>query len=183
MRANSTRTYRNLFNYLCLMSICLLLVGALQASTVTPVAFEPNRGQTSAPVEFISRNSGYTAFLAPSKVMLNLRGAEKPIGLRFIDAMPGVVLEPLQAQARVSNYLIGPDTKNWRTGVPHYSRVRYRSVYPGIDVEFYGNDDNLEFDFIIAPGADPSQIKLGFDGTGKLTVNQQGALRKNLTMP
>ena len=81
--------------------------------------------------------------------------------------------EPLAAR---SHYLRGRDPRNWRTGVPHYGRVRYTEVYPGIDVEYYGTASAFEFDFIVTPAADPDQIRLQFDGARQIEVDNQGDL-------
>ena len=63
-----------------------------------------------------------------------------------------------------SNYFIGNDPTKWRTNVPQFSKVKYAGVYPGIDLVFYGNQRNLEYDFVVAPGADPTRIALDVEG-------------------
>ena len=71
-----------------------------------------------------------------------------------------------------SNYFIGNDPKKWRTNVPTYARVKYQGVYPGVDLVYYGNQGGqLEFDFVVAPGADPNQIKLSFAGADGIRVD------------
>ena len=75
-----------------------------------------------------------------------------------------------------ANYLIGNDPKNWRTNVNTYGKVRYEGVYPGIDVLYYGNQRQLEYDFVVAPGSDPARIRLGFEGARKMRVEANGAL-------
>src|SRR5438105_1891527 len=67
--------------------------------------------------------------------------------------------------AGTSNYFIGRDPKKWRTNIPNYAKVRFEDVYPGVDLVYYGNQQQLEYDFVVAPGADPSAIRLGFSGT------------------
>jgi uncharacterized repeat protein (TIGR01451 family) len=74
------------------------------------------------------------------------------------------------------NYLLGNDRAAWRTNVPTYARVRYGAVYPGIDVVYYGNQGELEYDFVLAPGADPAAIALAWDGAEALTVDERGDL-------
>ena len=61
------------------------------------------------------------------------------------------------------NYFYGRDPENWTTGRSLYQRVEYQNVYPGVEVVFYGNPQELEFDFVVQPGADPGQIRIGFD--------------------
>ena len=80
-----------------------------------------------------------------------------------------------------SNYFIGNDPAKWRTNVPTYAKVRYENVYPGIDLVYYGNQRQLEYDFVVAPGADPRAIRLAFqsrdrEGAGALRIDGQGDL-------
>ena len=75
-----------------------------------------------------------------------------------------------------ANYLIAPDPKNWVTNVPLYQRVRYAGVYPGVDLLYYGKQGRLEYDFVVAPGADARQIKMRIAGAEKLSVTRDGAL-------
>jgi hypothetical protein len=82
----------------------------------------------------------------------------------------------VQRLANTSNYLNGSDAKKWRTNVAHYARVNYKSVYPGIDMVYYGTGQKLEYDFLVAPGADPNRIKLNFDGANSVRVNRSGDL-------
>jgi hypothetical protein len=79
-------------------------------------------------------------------------------------------LEPTGA---VSNYLIGSDRTKWRSGIPQYRRLQVNGVYDGIDLVFYGHGRDLEYDFVLAPGADPNQIRLAFDGAGPLRVDRE----------
>jgi hypothetical protein len=76
-----------------------------------------------------------------------------------------------------SNYFIGNDPKKWRKNVPHYAKVRYEEVYPGIDLVFYGNQSQWEFDFIVAPGADPDVIRLAFEGADEIDIDKEGHLK------
>jgi hypothetical protein len=79
-------------------------------------------------------------------------------------------------QDSTSNYFLGNDPSNWRTSVPNYGRARYRSVYPGVDLVYYGQDGNLEYDWIISPAADPQRIRLSFDGADQVRLDKQGGL-------
>ena len=79
-------------------------------------------------------------------------------------------------QVSTSNYFVGNDPSKWRTSVPNYGRVRYTGVYPGIDLVYYGHDGNLEYDWIVSPGADPRRIRLSFDGADRLRIDKQGDL-------
>ncbi|MGH9837979.1 MAG: SBBP repeat-containing protein [Blastocatellia bacterium] len=75
-----------------------------------------------------------------------------------------------------ANYFLGNDPTQWRTNVPSYAKVRYEAVYPGVDLVYYGNQRQLEYDFIVAPGVDPAVIRLGFTGAEKLEVGADGEL-------
>jgi len=75
-----------------------------------------------------------------------------------------------------SNYYSGNDPAKWRTNVPSYAKVRYEDVYPGVDLVYYGNQRQLEYDFVVAPGADPSRISLEFAGADRIEVDDRGDL-------
>ena len=75
-----------------------------------------------------------------------------------------------------SHYLIGSDPAKWRTNVPTYAKVGYEDVYPGVDLVYYGNQGQLEYDFVVAPGADPRVITLAFDGAREVHIDARGEL-------
>jgi hypothetical protein len=105
---------------------------------------------------------------APMKqavVRMKLEGANPSPAIDGIEKLPGIV-----------NYFLGNDSAKWRTKIPTYAKVQYKEAYPGIDVAYYGNQGKLEYDFIVAPGADPSRIKLAFDGASEITVADSGDL-------
>jgi len=82
--------------------------------------------------------------------------------MKLLGAEPGAIVSGLNELPGKSNYFIGKDPKKWRTGVSNFSKVKYRGVYPGVDLIYYGNQGQLEYDFMVAPGADPNQIALEF---------------------
>jgi hypothetical protein len=92
---------------------------------------------------------------------MKLRGANRAAAVSGEDVLPGK-----------SNYFIGNDPKKWHNNVPTYGKVKYAGVYPGIDLVYYGNQRQLEYDFIVAPGADPQRIQ--FDVTGARSVRRDG---------
>jgi Beta-propeller repeat len=146
-----------------------------------PLAFEPNVGQVAQPVRFLARGSGYGLFLTPSEAVLSLparRGTKnsRPVAMQFAGANPSVALEGTQTLPGHSNYFIGNDPSRWLHDVSHFSRVRYSSLYSGIDLDFYGREGRLEYDFEVAPGADPRQIELQFQGTDALQIAKNGDL-------
>lgn len=151
----------------------------LAAHSQILLGFEPNVGQSDAQVKFLFRGRRYTMFLAPSAAVWVLNGATKPAALRmcFVGGNPATRLTGLDQLAGKSNYFVGNDTAKWRTNVPHYARVRYQAVYPGIDLVFYqGPLGHLEYDFVITPGADPGAITLTFEGSRKLELDARGDL-------
>jgi hypothetical protein len=174
-----------------------------------PLSFEANRGQTDDRVKFLARAGGYTLFLTSTEAVLQLRSAvsgvrnKEPVPAKRRSANRGAAIR--NAQSTVlrtklvganrnahasgldelpgkSNYFIGNDPKRWRTNIPTYAKVKFAAVYPGIDVVYYGTQGRqMEYDFVVAAGADPKTIKLSFAGTEKLKVDGQGdlALRLN----
>lgn len=147
-----------------------------------PLAFEPNVGQVDPRVSYLSRGDGYTLFLTDDGMTLALArgdssGGRAALHARFVGAEPATSTALLERQAGVSHYLIGNDASAWRRDVPLGGRVRYRNIYPGVDVEFYGTDQRqLEYDFVVAPGADYRQIELAFDGGEALRLDATGQL-------
>jgi RHS repeat-associated protein len=81
-----------------------------------------------------------------------------------------------ERQPGISNYIRGNDPAQWRSGVPHYAKVQYDQVYPGIDLVYYGNPQQLEYDLVVAPGADPGQIRLSFEGVDGMRIDDEGNL-------
>jgi len=91
--------------------------------------------------------------------------------MRLVGANPHPKVTPLEELPGKSNYFLGNDPSKWRTNVRNYARVRYEQVYPGIDLVFYGNQGQLEFDFIVAPGANPRAITLSFPTADELELD------------
>ena len=167
-----------------------------------PLSFEANAGQTSSQVKFLSRGQGYTLFLtrraeavlvlaesprkrtpapptdklsalvkpqpeaaSPAVLRMKLVGAKRTPRVEGLDEFPGK-----------ANYFVGNDPKKWRTNVPMYAKVRAHAVYPGVDLVYYGNQRQLEHDFIVAPGADPGAITMVVEGAERLSLDAQGDL-------
>ena len=89
---------------------------------------------------------------------------------------PAPAVAGLEPQPGISNYILGNDPAKWRSGVPHYAKVQFDQVYPGIDLVFYGNPQQLEYDLVVAPGADPGQIRLSFEGVDGMRIDGEGNL-------
>ncbi len=162
-----------------------------------PLSFEANQGQTDPNVKFISRGKGYTFFLLPTEATLIFPRSERSssrtahqgsetagrdgsidsqLKIRFVGSNPMPQIKGLDEFASKVNYILGNDPKAWQPNISSYAKVRYESVYQGIDVVYYGNQRNLEYDFVIAPGADPRQIKLNFVGADTLEKDANGDL-------
>lgn len=153
-----------------------------------PLAFEANRGQTDAGVDFLARGSGYGIFVTPSEAVLTLkRSTEAATGTEAAEPAPGVLRMQVlggdpaaQAFSRDAlpgkvNHLVG-DRSEWKTGIPTFGKVGYSGIYPGVDMVYYGGKGGLEYDFVVAPGADPSAISLGFAGTDSVRLADNGDL-------
>jgi uncharacterized protein (TIGR03437 family) len=156
-----------------------------------PLSFEPNQGQAASAVQFLSRGSGYALFLAPGQAVLNLeRPQPAPVPaagptpkaasvdvlrMSLIGANAKAIAVGLAPLPGVVSYFIGNDPKNWRSGIPTYGKVNYAQIYPGVDLVFYGNQRQLEYDFVVAPGADPGPIAWRIDGASA-RVDAEGNL-------
>ena len=139
-----------------------------------PLSFEP-AGKAN---EFLVRGGGYRLLLAPSVTTIALKGQDRESLVRMELAganaqAEGVELCELPGKR---NYLIGNDSSKWRTNVPTYSQVRYEEVYPGISLTYYGNQGRLEYDFLVAPGADPRQISFKLDRRVRPHISSSGDL-------
>jgi len=146
-----------------------------------PLSFEENRGQTDARVKFLSHGSDYSIRLAPSEVLLNLRSAgrarhESAVRMSFPGAQASPVMAGIERQDAISSYFIGNNPAKWVTGAPNFGRVRYGELYHGVDVAFYGHQGQLEYDFMVAPGANPRAIRLQFDGVEGIHLDRAGDL-------
>jgi hypothetical protein len=153
--------------------------------------FEANVGQFDSRVDFLSRGYGYTLFLTASGLRLDLanRGENHsvhsvPLGrgtlaIRFVDANRNPSVHTLAELRGRTNYFHGKEPSAWRTGIPHYSRVEYHNVFPGINVAYHSRSGELEYDFHVAAGADPGAIALDLQGPERIWLNSAGALVLN----
>jgi len=167
-----------------------------------PLHFEPNHGQTDEQVSFLARGSGYALFLTATESVLVLQRGEKVrsgdglsrgnsatprwsgspevLRMRFLGANPHPAIEGREVLPGRSHYFIGNDPKKWLTDVPHYARVDYKDVYPGVSLAYYGNQSRLEYDFVVGPGGDPRQIRFGFEGADAMHLDAAGNLLLSL---
>lgn len=139
-----------------------------------PLLFESYAAQGDAP-HYVARASGYTLHLAEGGVDILAGEGEARVGLRW-EGGNTAAISAEEPQATRVNYLTGADRRAWRTGQPTFARVRYRNVYDGVDLLFYGQRRHLEYDFVVAPGGDPGVIALRFAGARSLSVDAAGDL-------
>ena len=166
---------------------------------MVPLSFEANEGQTDRQVQFLSKGSGYSLFLTGTEAVMALRAPSEAessrsaaprahrhvtspsnrgavLRMQLLGSNPATRSTGLDKLPGKSNYFIGNDSKQWRTNVSNYGKVRFDGVYPGVDLVYYGNQQQLEYHFVVAAGADPSAITLGFAGAERLQIDSQGEL-------
>jgi concanavalin A-like lectin/glucanase superfamily protein/beta-propeller repeat-containing protein/slime mold repeat-containing protein len=165
-----------------------------------PLGFEPNRGQSHPDVRFLSRGQGYSFYLTANEAVLTLSKPSKPvhsslskspalrqsrpprpsrqavIRIRPLAANPAPEITGTELLPGKSNYFIGSDRQKWIRDIPQYAGVRYKGVYPGVDMLFHGLRHRLEYDFLLSPGADPGVIRLAFEGVKKVSFDHEGNL-------
>jgi hypothetical protein len=162
-----------------------------QAYDKLPISFEVNTGQVASQVQYFSRGSGYSLFLTSDGAVLSLT---KPaavtadsasasgntsgvaLALKLVGSNPHASVSGEDQLPGASNYLIGDDPSQWHTNVANYGQVAYQNVYPGVNLVYYGNQQQLEYDFVLAPGADPGSIRFAVQGADSLSLDAQGNL-------
>ena len=166
-----------------------------------PLSFEPNHGHADGRVKFLSRTGGYTLFLTGDEAVLAFNGkkmntdktkiastaqtvrsgmAEPKSGgvlrMKLRNANAAAKVTGVDELAGRSNYFIGNNPAKWRSNVPTYAKVKYEGIYSGIDLVYYGNQRQLEYDFIVAPGADPRRIGFDIRGAKRIRRDAKGGL-------
>jgi hypothetical protein len=155
-------------------------------SSKTQIYFEHNEGQVSSRVLYLSRAFGYSLFLTSNAATVVLpRSVDLRSGspsasvfrLRFVGANPQADVTGIEELPGKSSYFSGPDRKSWHASIPHYAKVKYSGIYPGIDLIFYESGGELEYDFVAAPGANLQAIHVRIEGvSAKLTPEGDIAL-------
>jgi len=161
-----------------------------------PLSFEANQGQTDAAVKFLSRGSGYTLFLTSDEAVFSVHADKakrstldrQPLGaqseittsevvrMKLVKANPAAKVTGAEQLPGASNYFLGNDPAKWRSDVPTYAKVKYEGIYSGIDLVYYGNQRQLEYDFVVAPGADPHRIAFDLRGAKHILQSANGDL-------
>jgi uncharacterized repeat protein (TIGR01451 family) len=166
-----------------------------EAYAKMPLSFEANHGQTVPQVKFLSRHSASDLYLTSTEAVLVLKSPQPKkqqkenladvqqinqpasvLRLKVLGANPTAPVEGLDPLPGKSNYFKGNDASQWQTAIPNYTKVQYSDIYKGINLIYYGNQRQLEYDFVVASGADPNTIKLAFDGARKLRIDANGDL-------
>lgn len=168
-----------------------------------PLSFEPNQGQADPQVKFLSRGDGYNLSLSSSEAVLSLQGTmtcsqpsrasaierlinksrpcvasyDSVLRISLLGGDPNALGTGEDELPGKSSYFMGSDSSKWHTNIANYRKVQYRDVYPGIDLVYYGNQRQLEHDFVVSPGADPGNIRLRFTGAKRMDVDRNGNLK------
>jgi Beta-propeller repeat len=163
---------------LAVSSLCHAEVGAPYGRL--PMAFELNQGQTDPAVHFLARGQGYGLYLTSKEAVLSLRApssqSDTVVRMQIAGVSSHARVSGADELPGVSNYFVGNDPGHWHTNIPNYAKVKYSGVYPGVDLVYYGNQQSLEYDFVVAPGANADVIALDFKGVRGLRVSEAGDL-------
>ena len=157
--------------------LALIANGAVLAANppkdAVPLFFIANRGQAPPAVRFMATGSGLTAYFSPGEALFRVAG--RSVHMQFEQANPSPRIEGMERLPGHANFLIGAK-RDWRPDVPLYGAVAYRELYPGIDMLYRGEGRDLKSEFVVAPGADPSRIRVRYAGAGSVRVGEDGAL-------
>lgn len=154
---------------------------ARRAFAQMPLSFEANRGQVDARSEFLARGEGFTLFLTQKGAVFDLEAPARSRKAQRTARRVAVALDPVGAnpaprvvgghrRAGTTSYFLGNDPSHWQRDVPTFDRVRYRDLYPGIDMVFHGARSGAEYDFVVAPGSDPARIGYRLRGTDGIRI-------------
>jgi IPT/TIG domain/Beta-propeller repeat len=145
------------------------------AAYASAIVFEENLGQADLKARFLARGQGYVLFLTPRGAVLALATAHTALRMRWHGGREAAIAGEGLLEAK-SHYLLGSDPKRWHPNVPAFERVRYGSVYPGVDLFYYGREGELEYDLVLAPGAELRQVVMDLSGALGLRVDDRGDL-------
>jgi len=151
------------------LPLCMPATGLRDASLLTRL---PLRFEASA-TGFIARGTRYSVTLDRTGSAITI--GKTSVRMHLLGAST-VRMEPVEPIAGTTNYFIGDDPRAWKTSVPGYGRVLYRSPFPGIDLAYYGHEGSLEYDFIVSPGANPSKIEFEVLGAKRAWMTDEGDL-------
>jgi hypothetical protein len=152
---------------------CAAALAAAPSLDRVPLRFEENRGQFGPAVRYVARAGEFHLQLTDRGPAFYV-GARR-VEMRMVHANPAPKIDALEQLGAQTNYLVG-NRKDWRTGVANYARLRYHAIYPGVDMVYYGNGGQLEYDFVMQAGANPDAIRMEFTGAESVSVTPEGDL-------
>lgn len=168
---------------LCFLIICQLLIAPakLRGSTTRPGTshLEPNRGQAPEWAEYVFSGRSYGALIDGDTLVVRAKDANRrmtEVWLQFEGTLPTLQAEPAEILESRTNYLLGSDPSRWITDIPQYRRVRYKKLYPAVDLLYDGSGEALEYQLRLFPGADPNRICLRIDSHYRVHLDNRGAL-------
>jgi hypothetical protein len=153
----------------------ILITACFGANRGLPLVFEPNHGQAPPQARFLAAQDNYSILLMERELVLKPRDAS-PVTVRFLGATRPRAIQGQEPTSGVSNYIFGFDQSQWHTNIPNFASVRYAGLYPGTDLVFHSDAGRLEYDFVVAPGADSRNIQLEIEGTSDITEDGDGNL-------
>jgi uncharacterized protein (TIGR03437 family) len=160
--------------------LSLLIVSAAFAGTRVsiPFVFEKNAGQVDRQVRYFGRTPGAALWLVDSGGVLSVdqKNRRTVLRMKLEDARPHPKIEGTEPLAGKTNYFIGNDPSRWKRDIGQYGAVRYQDAYPGVDLLFHATAQTIEYDWIVSPGADPSQIRMRFEGASDIRIDSSGDL-------
>jgi formylglycine-generating enzyme required for sulfatase activity len=180
--------------------------GVEHAYLKTPLTFETDCSEYGGNFDFLARGAAFNVLFGPGEIILFLKrplldpktirtgagtepchprgqtisatnlSSEIMIRIRILDISPGAHATGISEAEKRTHYFVGNDPRRWLWNVPSYAGVQYANIYPGIDLSFYGDQERLEYVFVIWPGADPSLIHFSFEGSDETIVDESGNL-------
>jgi hypothetical protein len=152
-----------------------------------PLYFEANEGQMDSPAQFVARGRDFQFLISPDAAQFVLCKMTAPrnfsaraVRMQFAGANDRAQISGAEELSGKINYLTGNEPARWQTGVATFARVCVGQLYPGVNLAYYGNQRQLEYDFTVSPGTDPGVIAIRFDGADKMSINPAGELVLNL---
>jgi len=171
--------------------LCLFAAPAVAQTAMLPgglpLWFEVNQGQVDSPAQFIARGRDSEFLISPDAAQIILCKMTAPrtfsaraVRMQFVGANGGAQISGAEELSGKINYLVGSNPSHWQTGVATFARVLVGGLYPGVNLTYYGNQRQLEYDLTVAPDADPGVIEIRFDGADKISIGSAGELVLNL---
>src|SRR2546423_5752761 len=140
-----------------------------------PLAFELNTGQVDSRVKFFSKQGGADLYLMSTQAVIGLRSSAT-LRMKLRGANANAIVKGAESLPGHQNYLLGSNPEKWQTNVPTFRKVIYQEIYPGTNLIYYGNSNQLEYDFELAPGANPNAIRLLFAKSVRVRLSDDGSL-------